>query len=197
MAIRKEIIDLMSIGCNAIGQSFRGLKICELGNQYVKDHPKFKTAKQYLTTLGVDHISFDLNGEDGAMKIDLSIPIVQWNNYFEMVTNYGTSEHVSNQYMVFKNIHDLVRKGGVMVHASPEAGYWCHHGKVNYEKWFFDKLAEKNNYEVIVGKSIKKLDRPLPKDLYFLCAVMIKKSNKEFISIEDFNDINGIRKTER
>ena len=52
----------------------------------------------------------------GTLVLDLNFdeaPKDHWNKY-GLVTNHGTSEHIMNQYNVFKMMHDFTRPGGVM-----------------------------------------------------------------------------------
>ena len=78
---------------------------------------------------------FDLNNEYNVTK------------KFDVVTNIGTSEHVFNQYMFFKNMHNLTAKGGFMINALPNQGCYDH-GFYNYHPTFFFDLADANKYEI-------------------------------------------------
>jgi len=95
----------------------------ELGNQLMKDGVKkgYKTAKQYFKSKGYDHTSIDLNGKDDAIMYDLSKPVNMIDS-FGVVTNLGTSEHVSNQYNCFLNIHNFCKADGLMIHNCPCIG---------------------------------------------------------------------------
>jgi hypothetical protein len=66
---------------------------------------------------------------------------------YGFVTNHGTSEHILNQYNVFKVMHDLTMTGGFMLHAVPFTVH-LEHGFFNYQPNFFDALARYNSYEV-------------------------------------------------
>jgi hypothetical protein len=192
MGIRAENIGLIDIGCQAIKKAYSGLRMCELGNQNTKDHPTFKRSKDLFNSLGVEHISFDLNERDGALPINLSEPVPEkWVGYFDMVTNYGTSEHVSNQYMVFKNCHDLVRVGGVMIHVSPQKGYWKRHSKVSYTDAFYGNLSSAAGYKTVIHSSIKKL-RDKKRGALNTCAVLIRRTPDPFMTEEQFNTVHGI-----
>lgn len=81
----------------------------------------------------------DLNSED--------IP-EHYRGSFDIVLNFGTSEHIFNQFNVFKVMHDAMKVGGVCFHQVPYAG-WPEHGYVVYHKRFFDDLAAANGYEVL------------------------------------------------
>lgn len=195
MGIRKITIDLMDIACESMNKNFSEIKVCELGNQHVKDLPKRITGKQYLTGLGADHTSIDLNGKDGAIPLDLSKPIKQWNNYFDMLTNYGTTEHVRNQYHVFRNIHSLVKVGGTMVHVVPMYDYWLRHGYVNYDLEFFNILSQANRYDIILIESRMQVCTKLREERFLICAVFYKQEDSLFINEDAFYNIKGLYPT--
>lgn len=124
----------------------------ELGNIKI-DSPERPTAKKYFTDLGIQHTSFDINGQDGAIPVDLSQPVdPSYYQQFDIVTNFGTSEHISDQFTVFENIHDCCVDGGFMVHSIPLEGYWKDHCPYHYKKGFPEELARLNNYEIVHSK---------------------------------------------
>ncbi len=95
-------------------------------------------------------MSIDLNGEDGALKINLDKPVPRaMMNTFDVVTNYGTIEHVNNQFQVFKNMHDMARNMGIMIHTLPPPGNWPNHGRYYYPREFVTQLAMSCKYEII------------------------------------------------
>ena len=153
----------------AIG-NIKGKCMLELGNQIIRntEYIKEKTGKEYYTNRGVFHISIDLNGQNGALMLDLSKPLRkrEWINYFDIITNSGTTEHVEPrkaQYDVFKNIHECMKVGGISIHLIPDIlelemkGKWKSHCKNYYSKEFFLFLAKYNNYEIIELKIINGL----------------------------------------
>lgn len=124
----------------------RGAGICELGNK----KNSLGVYKHYFQSLGIEHISIDWNGEDGALPLDLRQP--QWEalGEFDMITNIGTTEHVSEQYPVWENIHHLCRVGGIIVSITPYAGGndWWWHGNWYPTESFFHEFAKHNGYEI-------------------------------------------------
>lgn len=193
--ILQEVENLMEIGCSSMNKKYSDIKVCELGNQRMKWN-NFKTGKKYLLSKGViEHISIDLNGKDGALRLNLAEPRDEWKNYFDMVTNYGTTEHVGNQYRVFKNIHNFVKPGGVMIHTVPIVGGWSRHCNIHYEPWFFKDLALNSRYIVIASeirivagkRNQSEIDRSL------VCSVLLKKEDSIFVSEENFNKQGGIK----
>lgn len=107
-------------------------------------------AKEIYSSWGVRHVSIDLSGEDGALKINLDKPVPRaMMKAFDVVTNYGTIEHVNNQFQVFKNMHDMTRNMGIMIHSLPPPGNWPNHGRYYYPQEFINELAASCNYEII------------------------------------------------
>ena len=108
-------------------------------------------AKHIYNFLGIkDYECIDSDGHFGAHIFNLNKDINKEYKYkkkFDLVTNNGTTEHVFNQYICFKNIHDLTKVGGYMFHAVPFIGY-LEHGFYLYSASFFLDLAFMNNYEI-------------------------------------------------
>jgi len=124
-----------------------GKKMLELGNK--KTGGVAATYKEWLSSnYDVDHTSVDINGLDGALKLDLREPLDL--GQFDMVTNFGTSEHVSSQEPVWRNIHDACVVDGVMCGATPFPGDWHWHGDWYPTMEFYEQLAELNSYRVEV-----------------------------------------------
>jgi len=172
-------------GCiyDAIGE-LKEKRILELGNQIIPGNEGIpeKTGKEYYTNRGVQHISVDLNGMDGAVKVDLSKPIKrsEWLGYFDVVTNVGTIEHVEpykGQYQCFMNVHNCLKVGGVAIHFLPDNsevekwGWWKGHCNYFYSQEFIEMLAMENNYRVISSKII---------DGQIFCCLQ-KKKNTPFM----------------
>jgi len=194
--ILQQIVDLMEIGLDSAGITFTGIKVCELGDQRMKWN-KFLTGKNWIIEQGAkEHISIDLNGKHGALKVDLSKPVDKWIGYFDMVTNYGTAEHVEDGiYECYANIHNFTKTKGIMVHAGPMAGGCPWHSPYHYEPDFFKKLAEANGYTVIYADNriIPPRRRNMqPVDTTLVCAVLIKESDKPFMKKEEFVAMKAI-----
>jgi len=193
--ISSKTVDLMDMACKAMNKRYSEIRICELGNQYIK-WDKCGTGKNYLIGKGViEHVSLDLNGRDGALKIDLSKPIEQWKNYFDMLTNYGTTEHVEGQYEVFQNIHSLIKVKGCSMHAVPIVGGWSKHCNVHYEKCFFEELSQVMRYDIIYcdNRIIEgRWQHQSDIDKTLVCAIIMKNEDTEFISKDKFYSLKGL-----
>ena len=156
--------DLLVRAFDIYGQRLNGLKMAEFGNQKLKFEPnmgakRLQQVKPYLEFFGVRHVSFDTNNRSGALPWDLSVPIDSERLYdstgialgeFDIVTNFGTSEHVDapSQLPVFRNAHHLCRFGGLMIHSVPRAGTCEGHGCWKYTGDWFEQLAELQGYRV-------------------------------------------------
>ncbi len=173
---------------------FKGLRMCELGNQHIKHRckdfleakniPCYRTGKEYFKHIGFEHISIDKNGYDGALQLNLDKPILNRNlvGSFDIITNSGTTEHVSNQFECFKNIHNLCKEGGIFIHVVPKIGHWKKHSPFYYTFEFFRKLAEFCEYEIISEEDMNYLGGEM--DLVVVSLRKIK--NNDFISPEQF-----------
>lgn len=169
MGLEVEYLRFIEEQCELIG-GLRGKKMLELGDQTIsaREIPE-ETGKAYFENRGVAHVSFDLNGENGSLRVDLSRPIdrqyyfglvsdARWISRFDIVTNAGTSEHVEPleaQYECFKSIHRCLRVGGVAIHIVPDVdeldkhGQWDGHCNFYYSETFFQTLGEANDYRIL------------------------------------------------
>ena len=115
-----------------------GNTMLELGNK----RNGLYTYKNFFQRLGYQHISVDWNGEDGAMKLDLRQPLQL--GVFDMVSNIGTTEHISEQEPVWRNILEAMHVGSVLVSTTPAPGHWPRHGSFYPMAKFFLQLASRN-----------------------------------------------------
>lgn len=67
--------------------------------------------------------------------------------HFDVVLNFGTTEHIVNQWNCFEVMHDAMKVGGVIYHQLPASGY-LDHGYFCYTPLFFRELAQANGYEI-------------------------------------------------
>jgi hypothetical protein len=169
------------------------LKMVELGSQEMRNTPgflennkklgwkDFPSGKEFFSqNFGFDHTSIDLDGQRGALKIDLNKELPSdMKEKFDVLTDSGTSEHVSNQYMNFKNIHSLVKVGGVIAHINPKTGCWKGHSNNFYTEEFHQELARLCGYKVI---EITSKEEPVMGNIY---ASYIK-TDHPFVSEDQF-----------
>lgn len=169
---------------------YKGLNWCELGNQGYNG----KVAKDMYKSKGVLHTSIDINGLDGALKLDLDKPIPKnLENKFDVITNYGTTEHVNDQYSVFRNMHNMGKVGCVMFHGVPMIGNWPKHCRYYYSTEFFAALAKACAYTVVDLKVFNKEFYVAPKNL--VACILRKEEKSMFVSKAAFASLPGIKDT--
>ncbi len=125
--------------------------VCDLGAQNNFAQPKLPApymSEWYKDNGITDYLSIDLNGENGSKKWDLSQP-VKTDKQFDLVCDFGTSEHVKDLYQCFWNINKLCKVGGIMIHENPKTGNWPLHGFHYRTMEFYEQLAEVAGYELI------------------------------------------------
>lgn len=106
-------------------------------------------ARDFWRWLEFDYAAIDVDGSEGSIPLDLNYDSAgEAAGKYDLVTNYGTTEHVANQLNAFKVIHELAKPGGIMVHRLPAQGM-LNHGLVNYNLKFFWMLARSNGYTFI------------------------------------------------
>jgi hypothetical protein len=67
--------------------------------------------------------------------------------HYDVVFNFGTTEHIFNQWNCFEFVHDSLKVGGVVYHQLPASGY-LDHGYYCYTPLFFQEMAQANNYVI-------------------------------------------------
>ena len=169
---------------------YDGKKMLELGNQWLKKPvmkklgTTDKIAKSVFEGMGFKHVSFDLNGEDGSIPIDLSKVIEDKKHYsaYDIVTNSGTTEHVdpfTSQHECFMNIHLCAKPGALIVNMVPGDGYRIksrgRHCQTYYTVKFFDDLAAANDYKILY----------LKENGTMVFASFIKEGDNEFCKDRD------------
>jgi hypothetical protein len=105
-------------------------------------------ARPFWEWLGFRYATIDIDGSPDSIPLDLNYDSAPKSaiGRFNLVTNFGTTEHVANQLNAFKVIHELTAPGGIMVHNLPTQGF-TNHGLINYNMKFFWMLARSNYYE--------------------------------------------------
>jgi SAM-dependent methyltransferase len=175
---------------NKLNLKYSGLLWCELGNQICYG-PPIVAAKKIYARKGVIHTSIDINGKNGALPLNLDNPVPdRLINKFDVVTNYGTVEHVDNQYEAFRNIHRLCKNGGLIIHVFPVFGSWPKHCKYYYNEEFAYSLIARCCYNAIDVTSFESGVYKFPKNV--LACALVKDVDIPFLSNSEFNEIPGL-----
>ena len=183
MGITKQFKEYEEILFKKLKISYKNLTLCELGDQFYGSI----SAKLIYESLGVFHTSIDLNGRGGSLPLDLCEPVpIELENKFDVITNYGTSEHVNDQFNVFYNIHKMCKINGIMIHGLPCIGNWKNHCRYYYSQKVFNNLAKINNYDILELTTLTTEKYQFPKNLI---VAVLRKTNNFFIDNKKFNEI--------
>ena len=118
-----------------------------LGSQNLRNpHRPFS---EFAEAEGINYQGFDWNGEDGCLNWDLCRPLPEEHRgVYDLVLNFGTTEHCYDQDAVFENIDQMCKPGGAFVHVVPADGYWVGHAPLLYSREALEAICERYGYEV-------------------------------------------------
>lgn len=102
-----------------------------------------------VSRTSVRYVSLDIVTGRRAERFDLNRHALAASarNRFDMVLNFGTTEHVLNQFNSFRVMHEACRPGGYLFSQVPSTGF-INHGYFNYNALLFEDLAAANGYEI-------------------------------------------------
>jgi hypothetical protein len=118
---------------DAVSGGLNGAFVGELFEKVGIKYNAIDIADGYRTTI------LDLNHEPAPSNFV---------NAFDLVLNFGTTEHLLNQYNAFKVMHDATKVGGYIVNSLPCVGY-SNHGYFTYTPRCLFDLAGYNEYELV------------------------------------------------
>ena len=177
-------------------ENLNGVKTCELGDQmfylqdpYILNGIEMKFLKSYFDYHGGLHCSLDWHGNNGALKMDFNKQIHGgFNERYDLLTNFGFTEHVSDQYAAWKNINDLIKVGGLIISELPaQTNFPGHNDFPYYTLEFFQRLALKCGYEI---EALRYQQHTVPLAGQVVWCVL-KKTKSEFISKEEFAEVEA------
>jgi len=154
---------------NAMGSNITGKTILEIGdndttydlNDFVKRgmvHTLLEPCKMnddgtigapYMLNLGQNYVPKVLEDADN---------LSEYMNYFDVITNIGCLEHIEPvevQYEIWKNLHNMLKVGGVMIHIMPDDEEcdkylrWLGHCHLYFQMAFYENLVDKLGYEIV------------------------------------------------
>lgn len=105
----------------------RGFSVCELGDQMMSGGKTPTPAQSFYRQMGCErYVAVDGNGR-GNVTADLNLPLTDRNlGTFDLVTDFGTGEHIFDQAQVWRTLHELCKPGGFIVFDRPAQGYGEH-----------------------------------------------------------------------
>ena len=106
---------------------------------------------EHLKAAGFSYRSFDIVKAPDSSYLDLNRDRVpaRWRGKFDLVLNFGTTEHVLNQFNAMTVLHDLAKPGGLIYSLFIRGGH-MEHGLLHYSDGFVDQLCRANRYETIL-----------------------------------------------
>ena len=178
--------------------------VIELGaqNLYTNGPAYGKYADTFYREHKILYECIDLNGENYAEPYDLSLPIhgvvgphlppevlaemVQGRQY-DLVTDFGTSEHVQGFYQCWLNKWRLCKVGGVIVSENPKTGNWPGHGYNYVTMEFYAGLSKAlGNYATMERGEHPAMGNTT--DGWNVWCIMVKNS-EDFITEKEFNKL--------
>jgi Methyltransferase domain len=103
--------------------------------------------RAFYGALGLDRYwSLDLDDPRADYRMNLNDPI-SLARRFDVITNFGTLEHVFNVGTAMKCIHDHLEVGGLALHVLPTRGDY-NHGFYNLHSTWYRDVARANGYEI-------------------------------------------------
>lgn len=105
---------------------------------------------ELLIAAGIGYDAIDIADGFKTTLLDLNcdqLPDAMIGHY-DLVLNFGTTEHIINQENSFKSIHDAAKPSAHIWHQLPSSGY-VDHGYFCYTGKFFVDLAKYNNYDIV------------------------------------------------
>lgn len=196
MGTNTNTLDFLYESTKAAGiTTLSDMRMLELGNQAIRKNAqasyKINTSKSkiYFLEQGCNHYSIDWNGLDGAIPLDLTlpIPIPKFMKYFDIVTDFGDMEHVRGfedwmegvgHWVAWKNIHDMGKVGCLYVHTVPMVGSFKGHGSYHYTLEFFENLCKVNDYEILILKAVQ--CNPITNNREYAFCSYIKRKDQDF-----------------
>ncbi|MCE7997267.1 MAG: class I SAM-dependent methyltransferase [Rhodobiaceae bacterium] len=121
---------------------------------------------EVLIDAGFEYVALDIFEAERTIVFDLNshTPGPKLVGKFDLVTNFGTTEHVFNQIEAFRTMHLLLKPDGLSFHDLPFSGF-IKHGLFRYDPLFFSSLIKSNDYQLVRQTISTGADQPVPKDL--------------------------------
>jgi SAM-dependent methyltransferase len=118
-----------------------------LDEAYDGEIPKPVVPSAFYSLFGTDRYrSLDLMDTRSDWLRDCNEPF-KLPERFDVVTNFGTAEHVFNIAAMFQSVHDALKPGGVALHVLPAFGD-VNHGFYNIHPTTYLDLSAANNYTI-------------------------------------------------
>ena len=101
----------------------------------------------------------DFENANYVMDLNIDVPY-EFHNRFDAIYDGGTMEHIFNLPQVLKNIHKMLKPGGIIMHLSPSHNH-VDHGFFMFSPTFFYDYYKTNNYEIIRSNILEYSPNPM------------------------------------
>ena len=112
------------------------------------------SSKFFYESLGIkEYQSIDINADYGAIAHDLNKPFEDRSkfNKFDIVTDYGSCEHVFNIAECYRTMHNLTKLGGYII---IDQAVLKGNGYFRFDASFFEGIAAANSYKIIFNSYV-------------------------------------------
>lgn len=118
----------------------------------LRGNPNWESAALYYNCLGFSrYAAIDINDRYGSLVMDLNEDLREvygFTETFDLVTNNGTGEHIFDQAQVLRNMHNLTKTGGIMLHVMPMLNF-VNHGFYCFQPCLYYALSLANEYQLL------------------------------------------------
>jgi hypothetical protein len=162
------------------------MKILELGDQVmdIGQETQFQRSDEFYGKDGYNITTIDIHGKNRAISIDLGKES-DFKFQADLLTDFGTVEHVKGLYNALKNCHNWTTVGGLMIHVNPKTGTYFGHGVSFFTIEFWEKLALAMGYYVVeVTEKSPYSDENPDVEVY---AVLQKMNHTDFLEEREFD----------
>ncbi|MNH10887.1 hypothetical protein D3C79_703780 [compost metagenome] len=159
---RLEDKSILEFGCQQFSRIYDKKSKGVFSDEHGVDNGSY--TKFFYEKQGYNYDSIDI--ESGTILCDLNQDLPCLTKEYDIVTNFGTTEHIFNQYIAFQAIHTATKIGGRMFHFLPLNH--SPHGLFNYNVDFFLSLCYANEYKII---EFKKAILPEESSDYLFCDI--------------------------
>ena len=148
------------------------------------------SSKYFYEMLGLkNYNSIDINGIYNAIPHDLNEPFNDKSmfNKFDIVTDFGSCEHVFNVGECYKTLHNLLKPGGYMI---VDQAMLKGNGYFKFDESFFEGIATANNYKIIFNSYVISLGKKTEKGTYKQFHI---PKNHELLNVLDFSKLKDVK----
>ena len=162
----KNAQSILEIGSQEVHVNYKDLvkisKVVGIEENTIENIPNVKnwpfsprgTSKFFYKILGIkEYTSIDINGEYNSIPHDLNKPFTDKSkfNKFDIVTDYGSCEHVFNVGECYRTLHNLLKPGGLMI---IDQALLKGNGYFKFDETFIEGIATANSYKILYNSYV-------------------------------------------